>query len=90
MKHQQRWLKQLTQTSSYLLEATPLPARVIGRARDECGELIGRSNSNPMVDTSVYEVKLTEDGTTLSYVQETVGHRTDIDPLIDRYSSTKN
>ena len=28
-------------------------AKVIRRARDECGELIGKSNSNPLLDTSV-------------------------------------
>ena len=37
-------------------------AKVVGRARDECGELIGRSNSNPLLDTSVYEVRFDDDG----------------------------
>jgi hypothetical protein len=48
-------------------------------ARDECGELIGEPNYNPM-DTSVYEVKLTKDGTTL----ETVGHKTDVDTVLQK------
>ena len=29
-------------------------AKVIGRARDECGDLIGKHNRNPLLDSSVY------------------------------------
>ena len=32
--------------------------------------------------------QVNKDGTTLSYIQETVGHKTDVDLLIDWYSST--
>ena len=35
--------------------------KVIGRARDINGELIGKSNPNPLLDTSVFEVRM-EDG----------------------------
>jgi hypothetical protein len=36
------------------------------RARDGNGELIGKANSNPMLDTSMYEVEL-EDGSVDRY-----------------------
>ena len=39
---------------------------VLKRARDENGELIGKSNSNPVLDTSVYEVRF-EDGAVERY-----------------------
>ena len=32
-------------------------AKVVARARNPDGELIGRSNPNPLLDTSVYEVE---------------------------------
>jgi hypothetical protein len=35
-------------------------------ARDANGELIGKANPNPLLDTSVYEVEL-EDGTVKKY-----------------------
>ena len=40
--------------------------KVIKRARDECGELIGNSHTNPLLDSSVYEVEL-EDGSVERY-----------------------
>ena len=40
--------------------------RVLKRARDENGELIGKENSNPLLDSSVYEVEF-EDGTVERY-----------------------
>ena len=40
--------------------------RVISRARDSNGELIGKSNANPLLDTSVYEVEF-EDGSVERY-----------------------
>ena len=40
--------------------------RVVARARDEMGELIGRSNPNPLLDNSVYEVQF-EDGAVERY-----------------------
>jgi hypothetical protein len=54
---------------SYITAKVKLPvgghtfanAKVIG-GKNECGELIGKSSNNPMMDTSVYEVKLTKMG----------------------------
>jgi len=40
--------------------------RVVRRARDEFGELIGKSNDSPLLDSSVYEVEF-EDGTVERY-----------------------
>ena len=40
--------------------------RVLKRARDQNGELIGKENSNPLLDSSVYEVEF-EDGTVERY-----------------------
>jgi hypothetical protein len=40
--------------------------KVVGRARDECGELIGHSNNNPILDTTVYDVEI-EDGSIERY-----------------------
>ena len=40
--------------------------KVVRRARDSNGELIGKSHSNPLLDTSVYEVEL-EDGSVERY-----------------------
>ena len=36
------------------------------RARDDCGELIGKTNPNPFLDSSVYEVEF-DDGTVERY-----------------------
>ena len=55
--------------SSYIAAKVRLPkdghtfanAKVIRRARDECGDLIGKHNQNPLLDTSVYEVRF-DDG----------------------------
>ncbi len=65
--------------NSYIAAKVKLPvgghtfanAKVIGRARDECGELIGKSNSNPFLDTSVYEVKF-DDGPVDRYSANTI------------------
>ena len=35
--------------------------KVVARARDECGELIGHSNNNPILDTTVYDVEMEDD-----------------------------
>ena len=96
--------------NSYISAKVKLPVgghtfangKVIGRARDECGELIGKSHSNPLLDTSVYEVRFEDgaverysaniiaegiysqvdkDGTTLTYLDEIVGHRSDPDAV---------
>ena len=96
--------------NSYISAKVKLPvdghtfanATVVRRARDECGELIGKSHGNPMMDTSLYEVRFEDgaverysaniiaeniysqvdkDGTTLSYVQEIVGHKSDDDAV---------
>ena len=32
--------------------------KVIGRVRDESGELVGKSNRNPLLDTAVYDVEM--------------------------------
>ena len=40
--------------------------KVVARARDECGELIGHSNNNPILDTTVYDVEM-EDGSIERY-----------------------
>ena len=40
--------------------------KVVSRSRDECGELIGHSNNNPILDTTVYEVEM-EDGSIERY-----------------------
>ena len=96
--------------NSYIAAKVKLPVgghtfangKVIGRARDECGELIGKSHSNPLLDTSVYEVRFEDgavercsaniiaegiysqvdkDGTTLTYLDEVVGHKSDPDAV---------
>ena len=36
--------------------------KVLGRKRDADGEWIGKSNSNPLLDTAVYDVEF-DDGT---------------------------
>ena len=41
-------------------------AKVVARARNPDGELIGKSNPNPLLDTSVYEVEF-EDGSVERY-----------------------
>ena len=49
-------------SNSYIEAKVKLPqdghtfasAKVIGRARDECGDLIGKHNRNPLLDSSVY------------------------------------
>ncbi len=40
--------------------------KVIARARDENGELVGKANENPLLDTSMYEVQF-DDGTVERY-----------------------
>ena len=60
--------------NSYIAAKVKLPrdghtfanAQVIGRAKDECGDLIGKHNQNPLLDTSVYEVKF-DDGAVERY-----------------------
>ncbi len=60
--------------NSYIAAKVSLPrdghtfanARVVKRARDECGDLIGRSNPDPLMDTSVYEVRF-DDGAVERY-----------------------
>ena len=44
---------------------------VIGRARDETGELIGKANRNPLLDSSVYLVK-TDDGAVERYTANVI------------------
>ena len=39
-----------------------LKAQVISRKRDSQGNPVGRANSNPILDTRVYEVEFEEDG----------------------------
>ena len=75
--------------------------QVVGRKRDSSGNLIGKSNPNPLLDTSVYEIKL-EDGSleeyTANVVAESIYAQVDdegytlhlVDEIIDhRKSSTK-
>ena len=102
--------------NSYIAAKVKLPVgghtfangQVVGRARDECGELIGKSHSNPMLDTSVYEVRFEDgavercsaniiaegiysqvdkEGTTLTYLEEIVGHKSDPDAAKRRMES---
>ena len=40
--------------------------RVVKRSRDENGELVGKSHSNPLLDTAMYEVEF-EDGAVERY-----------------------
>ena len=40
--------------------------KVVGRARDECGEMIGHSNNKTILDTTVYDVEM-EDGSIEKY-----------------------
>ena len=92
--------------NSYIAAKVRLPkgghtfanGKVVGRVRDECGELVGKSNPNPLLDTSEYEVlfndgsverysaniiaeniysQIDKDGTTVSYLQDIIGHRKD-------------
>ena len=56
--------------------------RVVRRARDDTGELIGKSNANPLLDTSQYEVQF-EDGAVERYsanvIAENIYSRVDHD-----------
>ena len=56
--------------------------KVIKRARSNCGELIGTTHSNPLLDTSVYEVQF-EDGAvercTANIIAEHIYAKTDSD-----------
>ena len=56
--------------------------KVVRRARDECGDLVGTTHSNPLLDTSEYEVQF-EDGAveryTANIIAEHLYSRTDTD-----------
>ena len=82
--------------NSYISAKVKLPvdghtfanATVVRRARDECGELIGKSHGNPMMDTSLYEVRF-EDGAVERYsaniIAENIYSQVDKDGTILSY-----
>jgi hypothetical protein len=47
-------------------EGVAMAAKVMGRKRDQDGQLIGRSNKNPVLDTSLYDVEF-DDGRVGTY-----------------------
>ena len=60
--------------------------RVVKRARDDTGELIGKTNSNPFLDTSVYEVEF-EDGAVEKYHANVIAEN--IYSRIDEYGTNR-
>ena len=45
--------------------------KVRGRKRDHCGNIVGNSNNNPIIDTIIYELELT-DGRVEEYLVNTI------------------
>ena len=68
------------------------PGRVVRRARDSAGELIGKTNPNPLLDTSEYEVQF-EDGAVERYhaniIAEHIYSRVDSEGNTQRFTITK-